>query len=183
MPPSKKKANTTVSPRVSPNVSPSKSHKKKTPAEEVEPEEEEDNRSEVAAALGKLVKADLLAAALANAAELAELRKAAKITGRQSSKIAEDQDDDDGEDDDSAESSDGDKRSPKALTATKRSSPKKKKQPPLSKLGERAKAVAARKKDVPVIDLEEYERWKEAKSRPATAVHAIAEEDPGTIAQ
>ena len=68
-----------------------------TPDEDEAHKSSSDEDFDTSESLGKLVKADLLAAALKNATELAELRKQAKTraTSERKSKIADDNDDGD----------------------------------------------------------------------------------------
>ena len=138
------------------------------------PDEDEAHKSssddedfDTSESLGKLVKADLLAAALKNATELAELRKQAKTraTSERKSNIADDDDDGDADG-----ISDGEQET--SAKKTKRTSPRK--QPALSKLGERAKKQAAKTSSTEVIDLD-YELWKATHKPLVVAVAAPVE--------
>ena len=157
MPPRKKSAKVTA--RI--QTANAKNSKDTEPEEE---EESEKNEEEEEVDLGHLAKADLLAAAVRNAAELADLKKALrtrKASGK--SKIVDD--------DDVAEvegvSSDDE------AEKNKRTSPRKKQQPPPSKLGERAKKIAKTSKVVDAVD-PEYEIWKLQRKNAVAAVPLVA---------
>ena len=138
-----------------------------TPDEDEAHKSSSDEDFDTSESLGKLVKADLLAAALKNATELAELRKQAKTraTSERKSKIADDNDDGDADG-----LSDGEQET--SAKKTKRTSPRK--QPALSKLGERAKKQAAKTSSTEVIDLD-YELWKATHKPLVVAVAAPVE--------
>ena len=139
-----------------------------TPDEDEAHKSSSDEDFDTSESLGKLVKADLLAAALKNATELAELRKQAKTraTSERKSEIADDNDDGDADG-----LSDGEQET--SAKKTKRTSPRK--QPALSKLGERAKKQAAKTSHATeVIDLD-YELWKATHKPLVVAVAAPVE--------
>ena len=127
--------------------------------EEAEAREESDESSDGAADLTKLHKADLLAQAVATAAELADLKKAAKNRGKSS--IVGDDDVINADGITSEEEPEGGKR--------KRRSPRKSKQPAPSKLGERVKKILERTKTESSVD-PEYELWKISRAAAAVAI-------------